>query len=135
MAAQQRERQYAGADRYATSLFYGGQPERHDSRSAFTATYSNGQARPITSIVSPTLSHGRAPSIASTQPAPCVLSNGSSSADRVVFSFETRNLDTARPFERTAPPRVSQPAGRGDAGGPLYSDNFRFALDSLLGQA
>ena len=133
MATQQREQQYAGADRYATSLFYGSQSERHDSRSTFGATYSNGQARPITSIAP-----ANRPVVRPVAPAPTQLStlpiNGGSLRDGVVFSLETREMYNGSSLDRfSSTPRGPQPAGRGDAKGPQYSQDFRSALDSLLG--
>ncbi len=135
MAAQQRERHFQGADRYATSLFYGGQPERHDSRSAFGATYSNGQARPVTAIA-PTTRPVARPVASPAQPSIAVPSNGGSFHDGVVFSLETRglgNTSSSSPDRTSTFQSASRRAERGNAVGPLYSNDFRNALDSLLG--
>ena len=132
MAAQQRERQFAGADRYATSLFYGGQPERHDSRSAFGATYSNGQARPVTSFAPANRPVAR-PETRQSQPqdVATVPFNSGNSSDGVSFSLELRASHNTSSLHST--PQAPREAGRGNSGGPLYSNDFRSALDSLLG--
>ena len=105
------------------------------SRSAFSATYSNGQARPITAIAPATRPVTRPVASPSPQPALTVPSNSGSLQDGVIFSLETRGLGNASSsLERASiVDSSSRRAARGNAKGPLYSDEFRNALDSLLG--
>lgn len=130
MPTQQKERKFQAADRYATSLFYGGQPERHDSRSAFGATYSNGQARPVTSFAPANRPVAR-PEAPQPQAAPTVPFNSGNATDGVQFSVELR--DSHNGSSLNSAPQAPREVGRGNSGGPLYSNDFRSALDSLLG--
>ncbi len=129
MPTQQQERKFQAADRYATSLFYGGQPERHDSRSAFGVTYSNGQARPVTSFA-PAQRQVARPEAKQVQAAPTLPINSGNASDGVSFSLELRESHNGSSLHSPQAPRE---AGRGNSGGPLYSNDFRSALDSLLG--
>ena len=122
-------------ERYGASLFYGAGPELQPTRSAnnFGATYSNGQARPVTGLQAPTTPRPvtRVPPVQQTHAAVGARNENWGGGDGISFSLETqeeRNGASHGGLEV----RPTRRASRGNAVGPVYSNDFRRSLDALL---
>lgn len=132
MAQRQREDKVQPIDKYGASVFYGAGPQQPQQRQmgSYTATYSNGQARPVM----PLAPSGAAP--AQIQPISSYPSgnvrNENWSQDQIIFSSETQDLRNASAWSRPVATPAAPVSGRGDANGPQYSEEFRRTLDALL---
>lgn len=119
--ARQKEQQipaiekYGARDRYATTLFYGGQAGSSSLRSG--NSLSHGHARFTELRPQAVLSEAK------------TNGNENGRQDLVVLSRETRESPTTS----SVPSPVQQVVDvNGDATGPTYSDDFRRTLDALL---
>jgi hypothetical protein len=140
VASKQQEKpakpqQAPALNRYAAHLFYSAGPEKPTrSRDAFSVTYSNGHARPVTALLpadrTPTSVVAGQRSANASNPR-----NQNSGQDQMALTreaVEARNGSSSwrAPASPSPAHRVSR---REQATGPVYSDDFRRTLEALLG--
>jgi hypothetical protein len=137
--ASKQEKQAPSYERYAADLFYGAGPvaPRRRPADAFSATYSNGQVRPITSILPSNRPAARALPVTGTNTSGKVA-HDSVRQDRFVLSREAR--DTRNGNSHWTPVPSIRAAGEGplcqnrdgEASGPTYPIELLRSLNAVL---